>query len=357
MSDTRPVDAREKEFNDHVWDHANDAFQTEFDTRRPLTQRELKVLRDIGDCMAGGGDDAALAKVVHQAISTYGLTVLEMLLQIVGLTRNKILQDLKGSHASNRDQLRLTSHKTLVGHAPTWAIAGIYLAKRIRQVFQPLMTGPAENNAAFQALNQATWPGYIRQERAKRSGHQAEYQIAVLLRTLTIPFDPAEKADNPLCRDAQIHDVSFDIVVPTAANPRICIKSTVHTANIGQYGESKDHLEIDEARRMIDSNFRNRKPLLIGFIDGVGFESNRAGLRGVLSKSDDFCQFRTIWKLVVIAGSTLNRKYGIYLPKSAIHYHRDFIERYGASRHVYAVEDTKLPAGAIPAGDAKVVFE
>ncbi len=350
------VEAREEEFKRHVWDHSNDAFQTEFDFRRPLTTDELSVLRGIGECMAGGGDDAAIAGVIRAGLARYGLRTFEMLLQIVGLTRNKILQDLKASQSDNRRNLRLTNHETLVSHGPTWAIAGLYMAKRIRQVFQPLMES-APNDAAFQALNQATWPGYIRQERAKRSGHEAEYRIAVLLRTLNVQFEPVEKADNPLCRDAQIRDVSFDIVVPSAANPQVCVKSTVHTANIGQYGESKDHLEMDEARRMIDANFRNPKPLLVALIDGVGFESNRAGLRGVLEKSDEFCQFRTIWKLVAIAGNRMKRDYVIYLPRASIEFHREFIARQNAGDRVIAVENHRVPAGVVAAGDGKVLMK
>lgn len=102
-------------------------------------------------------------------------------------------------------------------------------------------------------------------------------------------------------------EVSFDIVVPNIENPTVCIKSTVHTSNIGQYGESKDHLEVAEARRMIDALPIASRPTLVGFIDGIGFESNSAGLNGVLEKADEFCQFKTIWKLAVISAQKTSR--------------------------------------------------
>lgn len=181
-------------------------------------------------------------------------------------------------------------------------------------------------NRAMEALNQATWPGFIRQERAKRSGHEAEGRVALLLLSARMQFEPAEKADNPLCRDAQIDGLSFDIVVPNVKKPKLLFKATVHTSNIGQYGESKDHLEVDEARRWIDGKYgANDRPVLVALIDGVGFESNRAGLDGVLEKADEFCQFRTIWKILVLASSALERKLTLLLPKTELVYFQDFL--------------------------------
>jgi hypothetical protein len=200
----------------------------------------------------------------------------------------------------------------LAGHDRTWTYAGLYLAKKLRRV---LYLNPAvpESFRTFEALNQATWPGYVRQERAKRSGHEAEYRIATLLAACQIPFVPIEKADNPLCRDAMLNGVSFDIIVPSIECPGVCVKSTVHTSNIGQYGESKDALEVDEARRMISQLPKGKRPLLVGFIDGVGFESNSAGLDGVLDGVDEFCQFSTIWKLVVLGAAATGKTCSLFL--------------------------------------------
>jgi hypothetical protein len=194
----------------------------------------------------------------------------------------------------------------------------------------------------LQGLNQATWPGYIRQERAKRSGHEAEYRIATLLLRLGIPFAPEEKADNPLCRDAMWREISFDIVVPNIQQPTVCIKSTVHTSNIGQYGESKDHLEVDEARRMIDRLPAASRPTLVGFIDGIGFESNSAGLNGVLEKVDEFCQFSTIWKLGVICAKRTNKRARLHLEASDMDKHASFLARYS---DVVTFESLPFPEG------------
>ncbi len=112
--------------------------------------------------------------------------------------------------------------------------------------------------SAFEALNQATYPGWIRQQWAKLSGHEAEYRLAVLLDECGFPFEPQEKKDNPLCQDATVFNVSFDVVVPNAREPRMCVKATVHTSNIGQFGESKDALEMSEAAGMLDEHFRLR---------------------------------------------------------------------------------------------------
>lgn len=318
---------REQEFFANVWNHADDEFQTSFDERRKLNAIELEFLRCVTNAFRDGQSDESVANTIKELLRASDPRLMELLLQICGLTRNKILQDLKARAGHHRRTLRLSNHLGLIGHEATWRVAGPYLAAKLRRVLHPPRVD-AQEQLVYEALNQATWPGYIRQERAKRSGHEAEYRIATLLSNCGIPFQPEEKADNPLCRDAQFNGVSFDIVVPNVARPRVCVKSTVHTANIGQYGESKDALEIDEARRMIDSLSPRDRPTLVGFIDGVGFESNIAGLRGVLQKSDEFVQFRTIWKLVVIACAKLGLHCTLAIPRATADRHADFLARY-----------------------------
>jgi len=338
---------RLKEFFGNIWNHSEDEFQASFDERRKLNADELAVLENLTKLFQHEKTDSEIAKYL-QTVLIKDAKLIEVLLQVSGLTRNKILQDVKASSGKLRKSLRLSSHLSLASHQPTWLVAGLYLVKKLKRVLnQPAALKPEYK--IFEALNQATWPGYIRQERAKRSGHEAEYRIATLLSNCGIPFEPEEKADNPLCRDIIWNGVSFDIVIPNGTNPLICVKSTVHTANIGQYGESKDHLEIDEARRMIDSISEASRPTLVGFIDGVGFESNRAGLEGVLRKSDEFCQFKTIWKLVVIAAFRLKLTCYLMLPESAKVHHKTFLERYiPAIRLVGSFGDVQ----AIEAGEA-----
>ncbi len=324
------VEQRRNEFFSSVWNHSEDEFQTAFDERRDLSAAELTLIRSIMSKLDAGESDLQISTWLAAPLSNPTTAKqIEVLLQICGITRNKILQDIKASAGNNRRNLRLSSHLSLASHASTWNIAGPYLVKKLRRVLHHAgVTDPL--NRMLQGLNQATWPGYIRQERAKRSGHEAEYRIATLLLRLGIPFAPEEKADNPLCRDAMWHGVSFDIIVPNIHQPTVCIKSTVHTSNIGQYGESKDHLEVDEARRMIDTLPPASRPTLVGFIDGIGFESNSAGLNGVLEKADEFCQFSTIWKLGVISAKRTNRKVKLYLEAQDKVKHSQFLARYSS---------------------------
>lgn len=184
--------------------------------------------------------------------------------------------------------------------------------------------------------------------------------MAQLLLATKFPFEPEEKADNPLCRDAQIGGISFDLVVPSVKAPALVFKATVHTSNIGQYGESKDHLEVDEAKRWLDRTYAgNSRPKLVALIDGVGFESNRAGLDGVLEKADEFCQFRTIWKIVAMASTAMDRPIKIYLPKSELTYFADFIAQNSKAAE-YAEYDPAIltnypPEDIVVAGDATIV--
>lgn len=343
---------KETEFFTNVWDHAADEFQTSFDERRPLSAKELAATRTIITALSKGLPDATLGNLIRPLLQE-NEDFFALLLQLTGLTRNKILQDLKAGAGKKRKSLSLSSHRSIIECDDTWAYALPYILKNIRRVFTPLFQNDGVDGG-LEALNQATWPGFIRQERAKRSGHEAEHRIALLLLKCGIPFEPEEKADNPLCRDVQINDVSFDIVVPSASAPLLCVKSTVHTANIGQYGESKDHLEVAEAREMIDDNFKgSRKPTLVGFIDGIGFESNRAGLVGVLEKADEFCQYRTIWKLIVIAAARLGKRCSLVLDKGTIERHAPFLYRYSSTNIIERTPETKS-SGYIEAGEALV---
>ncbi|MCC6223819.1 MAG: hypothetical protein IT201_10075 [Thermoleophilia bacterium] len=325
------------EFEEHVWDHSVDAFQKDFDVRRPLTDTELEALQAVAGAIAKGESDEDIAALIRRLTLGEPKTVLT-LMQIVGLTRNKIITDLRASTAAKLfrvpgDPLRLPS-------SGVWPLAGLYLAERLRRVLEPLCQMNEIGDQVFEALNQATHPGWIRQERAKRQGHEAEYRLANVLFACGIPFVPVEKTDNPLCRDALINGVSFDLVVPDVTKPRVVVKSTVHTANIGQFGESKDALEINEAAAMIESNYAtNARPTLLALIDGVGFRSNRAGLDGVLSEADEFCQFRSLWKGVVVAAFAVERALVLALPADHIHDHARFLDRYSEIVEVEPLTD------------------
>ena len=348
-----PLAARRAEFASHLWDHTTDPFQTGFDERRPLSEEELSALRQITAAVGEGKSDEALADVIL-GLTRYAPEVLLSLMQVCGLTRNKIITDLRASVATAG--MRVPATPAGLPRSPVWRIAGPYLAFRLRKVLEPLTgrtAGPLDD--ALEALNQATWPGYIRQQRAKMQGHEAEFRLATLLVALDLPFEPLEKADNPLCRDAQLHGVSFDLVVPSVREPRVCLKSTVQTSNIGQFGESKGALEVTEAQDMLARRYAE-SPALVAMVDGVGFRSNRAGLDGILERADEFCQFATAWKFALVAAASVGLGLEVGLPAGHEQEHASFLERYLQSvRVVPLADDTRAQAGAVGAGEAIVI--
>jgi hypothetical protein len=298
------LEEKRSEFFSNVWDHTQDPFQTRFDIRRLFTDVEIQTLLEIHRAIHKTQDDEQVAQVLRESIGQHGHELTSLLLQLSGLTRTKIISDLKASYVGHKP----SSYKNL-HRSESWQSSGPYLARSLRRVFQ-LIIKP--DQSIFEALNQATYPGFIRQERAKRQGHEAEYRLAQLLLTLDIPFEPKGKAENPLCRDVEIHGESFDVVIPSAATPLMVVKSTVHTANIGQYGESKDAGEIERANVMLSERFvSTNRPILFALVDGVGYSSNSVGLNSILETVDEFCQFRTFWKAVVVIASLL--KYRIEL--------------------------------------------
>ena len=211
--------ARRAEFEAHVWNHADDAFQQDFDLRRPLNEKELEALHAVAAAVCAGSDDEDLGEVIG-ALLNEDPTLMLTFLQTVGLTRTKIVTDLRAALATTGvpvpgDPKRLHRAKNV------WPSAVEYLATRLRRVLQPLCRAGDIADSVFEALNQATYPGWIRQERAKRQGHEAEFRLANVFASCGIPFEPAEKADNPLCRDATLDGISFDLVLPDTNRPLV----------------------------------------------------------------------------------------------------------------------------------------
>lgn len=314
---------RRAEFKRFVWNHGVDVFQAKFDARAKLIDDEEAFLLDL---LAADHLDT-LANVIARLDAKLAEHPerLSLLLQVVGLTRNKIVQDLKAFSRSTGTKFAVSSAKSILNHKVGRVYGLEYLARQVLRVF-----GPAKGEvtpAMLEAVTQATWPGYIRQERAKRMGHEAESRVAKLFKDCTLSFAPKEKAENPLCPDVKIGGISYDIVSPSVEKPLLRVKSTVHSSNIGQYGQSKDHLEVMAAKRAIQAEGAGGATLL-AFIDGVGFESNAAGLNGVLANADEFCQFRTIWKAAVIAAAKSRRSLTVALPKDQMDHFKPFAGRF-----------------------------
>lgn len=337
---------RRREFNDFVWNHAADAFQAKFDKCAALTGSETAVLTHL--LTDENLNDANRLSGAIRAAVTADRSVVRRLLQIVGLTRNKIIQDIKAYVRVNGEEVSLSSPEAIFNSDIGANLGSGYLAQQIIRVFSHAKGQVTPG--MLEALNQATWPGYIRQERAKRMGHEAEYRLACLLRDCGLAFAPGEKAENPLCSDIIIDGMSYDLVSPSATDPKLRIVATVHTANIGQYGESKDDLEIRKAITAMETAGDRGDVTLMAFIDGVGFESNTAGLTGVLANADEFCQFRTIWKAAVIAASKIGKGSRVAIPAKHHGRFKAFCDRYGAS---LVDRDTlgDAPTGWVEAGD------
>lgn len=350
------LEERITEFWEHVWDHSTDPFHIKFDYRPPLTKQEVDALDSIVEALPERSHEE-IARLIASLVESHGEELMHLLIQIVGLTRNKILTDIRAMAIDQK--IPVPSSCTKLPHAPdAWKIAGPYLVARLRSVLGPV-SDQIERGKSYEALNQATWPGYIRQERAKRSGHEAEYRFALVMDACGIPFEPQEKLQNPMCRDAQIYDVSFDLVVPSDSEGEleVGVKCTVHTANIGQYGESKDVLEMNQARNMFDEKYPpDSRPILLGLADGVGFKGNPEGLKGVLKAADEFCQLRTLWKGIVVCAARLGIGIPLILPVAEIELHADFIGRYGYDNLVSAKEETSPPVRGVDAGDGVFVL-
>lgn len=330
------LQSRKAEFEAHIWNHADDVFQKSFDLAPPLRPTEIASFDALIDALDAGEDDQQLSLRLRTRLTT-DPALMNRLLQLFGLTRNKILQDLKALASARETRVRIPASATsLTTRNDLWALAGPYLQAWTRKTLAPLTAYP-DRTGALQALNEATWSGYIRQERAKRQGHEAEGRIARMLLSLRIPFEPEDKAENPLGRDAQIAGVSFDIVSPSTANPFLVIKSTVQTANIGQFGESKTALEIEEAQRVLGQKYGEDRPTLTAFVDGVGFRSNAAGLEGALMAADEFAQFRTLWKIEVIAAAGIGERITVALPDGHAQAHASFLDAWSGSVLVEAL--------------------
>lgn len=320
---------RLEEFHRHVWNHAEDPFQLQFDEARVIDSEIESALIALAK-FASTHRDEEIIQEIKNCIGRLGIEFFEVILQFCGLTRTKIITDLKSMTIDSSKRIP-SSYKSLPS-SNVWPLAGRYIIKKIKPILVAINSGNSAN--IIRALNYATWPGWIRQERAKRSGHEAEGRLARALSEVGIPFEPKEKAKNPLCKDVDIYGESFDIVIPSVDNPQICIKSTVHTANIGQYGESKDYLEIASAKAILEENFKeSERPILLALIDGLGFYSNKEGLEGILKKSDEFCQFSTLWKVIIIANSKLDEPLDIciYLLDEDPTEFTDFFSKYNFS--------------------------
>lgn len=349
----RELKRRQNEFHAHLWDHTSDDFQTAFDVVEPLVTEDFKVLDTLCALIKDGKDDGDLAKAIGVGAAARAET-LYTVLRLSGLTKSKPVTDLKASIAATvvripGDAIRFPNNPAV------WAVAGPYVAERARRALSPVARlGAVERHAAFEAMNIAVWPHWIRQKRAKLSGHQPEQRAATMLYNLGIGFEPEDKYTNPLCADAQFQNLSFDLVVPNVRKPKLVMRSTVQTSNIGQFGQSRAAEVIGAVQTL--SNLRAAdRPELVALVDGVGFNSNPKGLEGVLQHVDEFCQFATLWKLAAMAATATKTRIEIALPRGHAKEHKSFIDDQSSAVKFTALKQEWLATHAsetVPAGEA-----
>ena len=91
-------------------------------------------------------------------------------------------------------------------------------------------------------------------------------------------------------------------------------------------------------------------------VDGIGFSSNRAGLDDVLSVADEFCQYRTIWKSIVVCSVMSDIPLIIELPRTVIEQRQDFLKRFNFLKLVVAKENGHQAKLRIQVGEGAVLL-
>jgi len=89
------LDQRREEFFRYVWDHTADPFVIGYEARAPLTDEELQWLQQVYQCCQA--DVEIATPRLKELLVNNGANLTALLLQVSGLTRNKIISDLKAS--------------------------------------------------------------------------------------------------------------------------------------------------------------------------------------------------------------------------------------------------------------------
>lgn len=86
-----------------------------------------------------------------------------------------------------------------------------------------------------------------------------------------------------------------------------------------------------------------------------------AGLHGVLDSADEFAQFRTLWKVAILAGYELGCVIDIAMPENHRYQHVAFLERYVEAKNIVDIESWNIGQpisyGFFQAGEAMISRE
>ena len=161
----------------------------------------------------------------------------------------------------------------------------------------------------------------VQQAEAKRRGHGAEHQLAVLIHKLGLKMIPDKRhikaigfKDQNVDRSNFLESKkikgktwSFDLIVKNADLESVAfIQSLIHTSDPGQYGVNKSDETILIKSDLIKHNrTTNSEKELWGIVDGVGFcENKKDTIDKMISEFDCFIQMKTLYKV----GLRLHRK-------------------------------------------------
>jgi hypothetical protein len=176
------------------------------------------------------------------------------------------------------------------------------------------ITSYAPTYAAFSReqlheLYNALIGGANTQKIAKRMGHGAEQQVAILLNELGCTYRPGNKHTNPMSPDENLNPntldfveksegtIPADLVILEDDEVRVIILGMIHTSDPGQYGVDKANNARDYFLT-IDENHDNVEFWLL--VDGVGFSENTRGtITPLLANCTSFVQLESLFKLAL----------------------------------------------------------
>lgn len=143
---------RRQEFRDFTWNHAEDAFQARFDVCAMLSADEATALAELLRPVHFR-DESKFARRVRDYVEGHKRR-LRKLLQLTGLTRNKIVQDIKAFVRSKAIRTAVTSPEAIFRSSTGVELGATYLAQQALRVFGHLRAAPTPD--FFEAVNQAT---------------------------------------------------------------------------------------------------------------------------------------------------------------------------------------------------------
>lgn len=124
------------EFEEFVWIHTADAFQQQFDTATDIPAAVLVAIEHLLSRVDSGDDEEALAKEIQALYEELGSSLFDKLIQLVGLTRNKLVTDVDAlGRAAGSSETPPRTYEAIPRKAEHWSLAAHELASRFRTVF------------------------------------------------------------------------------------------------------------------------------------------------------------------------------------------------------------------------------